>query len=53
MRLSDLMLQWQAMREREFQETASELLKQFQAEMNTIRNILVNRSIASGQAIAI
>lgn len=53
MRLSDLMLQWQTMREREFQERAAELLKQFQAEMNTIRNILVNRSIGSGQAIAI
>jgi len=53
LRLVDLLLQWQSMRDSEFQQRSAELPKIFQAEMNTIRNILANRSVQGERAIAI
>ena len=52
LRLFDLMLRWQSMREEEFHKCGPEMLKEFHSELNAIRNILVNRSVPEQQAIA-
>ena len=51
--LVQLLLQWQSLSPGQFQQHGSDLSRQLEVEINTIRNILINRTVRKDQAIAI